>query len=235
MRRTIAAATLAMLFAAPAIDVHAGTIAGRVAYTGAPLPPRHIQMTADPVCDRMHPSGIASQTLRVAADGAVEGVVVSVTQGLPKKQTYAAPASPVTLDERGCMLVPHVLGIQTGQILEITNRDATMHSVHAAPAVGNGFDIEMPLLDQVVRKKFDASEVVHIKCDVHPWMSAYVAVFDHPFFAVTGEDGRYAIGNLPAGTYTMQAWHETLGLLTAVPVKISDDHTATADFSFAGN
>lgn len=237
MRSTIVAATSAILLTTSAgiVPAEAGTIIGRVMYSGSTPQPRRIHMTADPECDRMNPDGVASQTLLVAPDGAVAGAVVSVKQGLRKGETYAVPATPAMLDEKGCMFVPHVLAVQAGQILEITNKDPTMHSVHAAPAFGSEFNIAMPALHQVVRKRFDAREVVRIKCDVHPWMSAYVAVFEHPFFAISLDDGRYAIGNVPNGTYTVEAWHETLGVLTTASVKVGGDPPATADFTFAGN
>jgi len=214
----------------------AGTIVGRVSYLGAPPPPRRIQMTADPECDRMNPTGIASQTLVIGSDGSLAGVVVSIKSGLDEDVKYAVPASPVFLDQKGCMFVPHVLGIQVGQVLEIKNSDTTMHSVHAAPATGDVFNTPMPMINQVIKKKFNARDIaVRIKCDVHPWMSAYVAVVEHPFFAVSSNDGSYAIENIPAGTYTVEAWHETLGIRTSASVKIGDDRLAKLDFSFVGN
>ena len=238
MHRPVDRAISATLFAISLAIVPAataGTIVGRATYAGAPPQPRHIRMTADPECDRMNPDGIASQTLVVTSNGAVAGVVVSIKEGLDKDAKYPAPSVSVTLDQKGCMFIPHVLGVQVGQVLEIKNSDATMHSVHAAPVVGSAFNTAMPMLNQVIKKKFDAREVaVRVKCDVHPWTSAYVAVVEHPFFAISGIDGSYAIENLPAGTYTIEAWQETLGDQVSLPVKVSDSGTTPVNFSFAG-
>lgn len=237
MRRSVARATSSTLFAiltmVPAAT--AGTIVGRARYLGAAPPARRIQMTADSECDRLNPGGVMSQSLVVVSDGAIAGVVVSVKDGLDEDLKYSAPATPAVLDQHGCMFIPHVLGLQVGQVLEIKNSDATMHSVHAAPAGGNAFNAAMPMLNQIIKKKFDRREVaVRVKCDRHPWMSAYVAVLEHPFFAVSRNDGSYAIENIPAGTYTVDAWHETLGVQTSASVKVSDDRPTTLDFSFAG-
>ncbi|MBI5505117.1 MAG: carboxypeptidase regulatory-like domain-containing protein [Deltaproteobacteria bacterium] len=223
----------AILTMVPAAE--AGTIVGRATYRGTPPQPRRIHMTADPECDRLNPDGVSGQTVVVAPDGSLAGVVLSIKEGLDADLKYLVPATAAVLDQHRCMFSPHVLGIRVGQVLEIKNSDATMHSVHAAPASGNAFNVAMPMLDQVIKKKFDSREVaVRVKCDVHPWMSAYVAVVEHPFFAVSGSDGSYAIENVPPGTYTLEAWHEALGVQTSTSVKVGGDQPTELDFSFGG-
>lgn len=237
MRRSVRRATSASLFfiATMVPAATAGTIVGKASLVGMIPPPRRIHMSADPECDRLNPDGVASQTLIVAPDSGVAGVVVSVKEGLDEDTRYDAPAASVALEQKGCMFTPHVLGLQVGQVLEIRNSDATMHNVHAAPAVGGAFNTAMPTLNQVIKKRFDARQIaVRIKCDVHPWMSAYVAVVEHPFFAISTGDGSYAIKDLPPGTYTVEAWHETLGSQTSLPVKVGGEQPATVNFSFAG-
>ena len=119
-----------------------------------------------------------------------------------------------------------------GQELEIRNSDATLHNVHALPTASKPFNNAMPMKGMTIKRKFTAPEVmVRVKCDVHPWMAAYIGVLPHPFFAVSGEDGAFTIANVPPGTYTIEAWHEKMGTQTA-SVTVADGAAATADFTF---
>ena len=137
------------------------------------------------------------------------------------------------IDQNGCMYIPHVIGMMAGQELKFLNSDAILHNVHGLPKVNREFNLGMPA--SLTEKSVTLNQpepLFPVKCDVHPWMNAYVAVMTHPFWAVTGEDGAYTIGNLPAGTYNIEAWHERLGTQTA-EVTVADGETASADFAFA--
>jgi len=209
-----------------------GTISGTIKLEGPAPQRRAIPMAADPKCVEANPDGRLGEVFVVGADGGMANVFVYVKDGLGDKK-FEAPKEPVVVDQHGCMYNPHVLGIMVGQSLEIRNSDTTLHNVHALPKNSNQFNSAMPMKGMTIKKRFSAPEImVHTKCDVHPWMSAYIGVVDNPFYAVSGTDGSYKISGLPAGTYTIEAWQEKLGTKTAT-VTVTDGGTATADFSYA--
>jgi plastocyanin len=162
----------------------------------------------------------------------LQNVFVYVKDGLGGL-AFPVPATPVVLEQRGCMYRPRVLGIRTGQTLEILNSDATLHNIHAVPMHNAEFNKAQQTRGFVSTHVFSTSEVmVPFKCDVHRWMNAWVGVMDHPFFAVTGPDGSFEITGLPPGTYTIEAVHEMLGRKTQT-VTVAPRGTETAGFSFA--
>ena len=131
------------------------------------------------------------------------------------------------------MYVPHVMGIMVGQPYRILNSDGVLHNIHTLPKVNPAFNKGMPPTLKEASTVFEKPEAVfHVKCDVHPWMSAYVSVFTHPFFSVTGTDGKFTISGLDAGTYEITAWHERLGTQTA-SVTVAATGAKTQDFKFA--
>lgn len=214
-----------------------GAARGRVTYTGEPPAAQNVRMAADPYCDRANPGGKKLSRVDVGADGGVAGVLVRVSGGMREMQ-YELPAGVVLLDQVGCSYVPRVLAVRVGQGLEIRNSDATLHNVHAMPEESKGFNLGMPSQGMTTTRKFSRPEVfVRIKCDVHPWMSAHVAVLDHPFFAVTDAQGRFRIDGLPAGTYELEAVHPHLGsLVRSIEVKAGDgdpNKDAQVAFTFA--
>jgi plastocyanin len=188
----------------------AGNIAGRVTFEGTPPANEPIPMAADPVCARENSGGATFDTV-VVDNGGLENVFVYVKDGLGDYY-FDVPTDAVTLDQKGCRYTPHVFGLRVGQPLEIVNSDATMHNVHAVPTVNREFNFSQHVTGMKERKTFTAREVmVRFKCDVHTWMSAYAGVLDHPYFAVTANGGQFQLKGLPAGTYTVEAWHEKLG------------------------
>jgi hypothetical protein len=184
-------------------------------------------MAQDPKCKELNKGGGKSDDYSVAG-GKLADVLVYVKAA--PAGTYNAPATAVTLDQKGCMYHPKMIGLMTKQKLEIVNSDPTLHNIHAQAKRGE-FNVGMPTQGQKVTKDFKKAEIVPIKCDVHPWMHATAGVFDHPFFAVTGADGTYAIKGLPDGEYDLVALHGAAGEKTA-HVKVAGGN-ATADFSFA--
>lgn len=189
-------------------------------------------MSSDPVCSARG-RGTLREDVVVDGSGGLQNVFVRVVEGLGDR-VFAPPATPVSLDQDGCAYTPHVLGIQVNQILEIVNSDPTMHNVHSVPAENKAFNVGMATQGQRVRKFFPQPEaMVRVKCDLHNWMSAWVGVVAHPFFAVTGPDGSYSIEGLPAGSYTLEAWHEVLGT-QRTEITVGEGERATADFRFEG-
>ena len=135
-------------------------------------------------------------------------------------------------DQQGCRYRPHVFGIRVGQTLTIRNSDATLHNIHATPAANPEFNMGQPIQGMEFERTFDAPEVmVPFQCDVHSWMNAYVGVLDHPYFAVTGDDGGFDISELPPGDYVVEAWHEELGTQTQ-NVTVGEGGTAEVSFTF---
>ncbi len=210
----------------------AGNITGKISYTGAKVVPSMIKMNADPKCMKMH-SGkdVASEQIVVNPNNTLRWVFVYIKKGLEGKK-FTAPTSKVTINQEGCMYHPHVFGMMVKQPLEITNSDATLHNIHALPKNNPQFNIAQPNKGMKLTKTFDNPEVmVRIKCEVHNWMSAYVGVLNHPFFAVSDEKGNFTIKNLPPGTYEVEAWQEKLGTKT-MNVTVGASDTKTVDFSF---
>lgn len=193
-----------------------------------------IQMAADPVCNAKHTEPVLNEEPAVVDDdGALHNVFIYVKKGLEGKK-FDAPAEAAVMDQNGCIYKPHVLGVMAGQDITILNSDGTLHNVHPKPSVNKEFNLAMPKFMKKKTIKFEKAEVmIPVKCDVHPWMQSYIAVLDHPFFAVTGAGGTFEIAGLPAGTYTIEAWHESerLGTMTQ-EVTVKDGETKTVDFTF---
>lgn len=208
------------------------TISGKVTFTGTAPKPSRVKMGADPYCVEQHDGPVFDSSLIVGADGSLENVFVFVKSGL-EGQTFPTPSEPVVFDQKTCEYNPHIFGIRPNQPLEIINSDATLHNVHATPKNSPEFNVGMPTQGMKITKKFKNPEImVHIKCEVHPWMSAYAGVVDNPYFAVAGKGGSFTLPKIPAGTYTLEAWHETLGVQTA-EVTIGDGESKEVDFTFA--
>jgi plastocyanin len=187
-----------------------GTIAGTVRFTGPVPPPTTVTVTSDPVCAALHPRGLAVEEVRVA-DGALADAFVWLRSGLGTR-VFAVPETPVEIDQRGCTYVPHVAGAQVGQPVRFINSDATLHNVHGTPTRSAPWNFGLAFAGADRRLTLPAAELmVGLRCDVHPWMRGYLGVLEHPYYAVTGTDGRFTLANVPPGTYVLAAWHERLG------------------------
>lgn len=207
----------------------AASVTGLIKLDGPVPPVAAIKMSADPTCAKENPSP-KSDSLVVAADGAIANVLVYVKDGLTGN--FPAPSTPVVLNQKGCQYSPHVFGVQVGQPVQIVNSDPTLHNVHAMPKTNQEFNMGQPIQGMKLDHTFTAREVmVPFKCDVHGWMNAHMAVLDHPFFAVSGPDGKFEIKGLPPGTYTLEAVHEKLGTQT-ITVELAAKDAKAADFSF---
>jgi len=208
-----------------------GSITGKVTFDGEPPVRTPIKMAADPNC-KPGPEAMSETTI-VSADKGLKNVFVYVKDGLGNA-VYETPTKSILLDQVGCRYEPHVFGVFVGQPVEIKNSDPTLHNVHAIPKSNAEFNFgQQNDKAPAFTKMFDKPEIgVSFRCDVHGWMRAYANVVTNPFFAVTKDDGSFEIKGLPAGTYTIEAWHEKLGTQTQ-KVTISDGAAAaTASFSF---
>jgi hypothetical protein len=217
-----------------------GTVAGVVAYNGTPPAPKKIDASADPVCGQQNPNLTTEDT--VVKDGKLANVFVYLKDGQTadgKKIavfTFPTPTAAVTLDQKGCHYVPHVLGIQTNQQLRITNSDPTTHNIHPTPKVNAEWNQSQTSGSGPIEKTFTRAEVlIPVKCNQHPWMKSYVGVLKHPFFAVSAEDGSFTIKGVPPGTYTVAAWHEKggpNGTEKTMQVTVPARGAGKADFAF---
>jgi hypothetical protein len=219
--------------AAEAAPAGNSTIAGSVKFTGAAPEPEIIDMGAEPTCAGQYAEGPFAQTVVVNDNGTLSYVFVYVKSGLEGK-TFATPNNKALLDQKGCRYAPHVLGTQTGQTIVIRNSDEILHNIHPQPKNSRPFNIGQPKQGMETEKSFSAPEVmIQVGCDVHGWMSAYIGVVDHPYFAVTGEDGSFSLPNLPAGDYVLEAWHEKYGA-QEMKVTVGEGETANIEFTFKG-
>lgn len=225
---------LAAWIAAGVVPVAAADISGTVLFKGVPPPEKTIVMDAE--SSKTHPGVATTRHFVVGKDGGLANVFVYVSKGLEGKK-FSPSAKAAELDQAGCMYEPYVQGVMAGQILKIKNSDPLLHNVHSitGPSGNQGFNFAQPLKGQMNEKTFTKPEVmVKFKCDVHNWMFAYVGVMDHPYFAVTGKDGKFTITNLPPGDYSLTAYHQkTHGTKPGLTqrIKVEEDKTVTADFT----
>ena len=167
-------------------------------------------------------------------NGTLRNVFVYVKTGLEGK-SYEVPSEPIVVDQNGCHYNPHVQGMMAGQGIKILNSDDTLHNIHAQPTINKPFNVAMPKYLKEREETFTEPEImVPIKCDVHSWMSSYVGVVANPFFAVTGKDGAFDLSKLPAGTYTLEAWHEKYGTQTQ-QVTVGDGESQEISFTFSAS
>ena len=206
------------------------TLKGVVKFVGAAPKSTPVNMAADPRCAKQHPGPVLSQDVVTDANHGLQNVIVFIADGLGN-QTFDPPSKPVVLAQKGCMYQPHVLAMQANQRLEVVNDDPTSHNIHPIPTNNREWNKSEPPGSKA-EETFPREEIaIPVKCNIHPWMRGYVAVFKHPYFAVTGEDGSFDLSSLPPGTYTIKAWHEKLGTSTQT-ITVGANETKAIDFVF---
>ena len=211
--------------------IFGGSISGNVKYNGKKKKPRTIKMDADPVCGTSHNKPVFKQSLIIDAENNIKNTIVYL-ENIDYKGEI--PKTQAILDQNGCVYVPHVLGVMKGQEVLIKNSDATLHNIHGLPEENAEFNFAMPKVVKEKKSTFSTAEPdpFYIKCDVHPWMKAWILVSDHPYFAVTDSKGNFSIDGIPSGTYEVVCWQEKFkkNPLTST-VTIGDGET-TQDFTF---
>ena len=240
MRGTANGLRLAVVVAAavavaewPGVAIAASTVTGTVTFDGKAPALKPLAMDADPACAKKHSAPVPSEMLVLGSGNTMGNIIVWVSKGLPDGKTWPVPKTPVTLDQNGCQYKPHAQGIMVGQTYKILNSDGILHNVHSLPKINATFNKPMPATLKETTTTFSKPEpIFQIKCDVHPWMTAYIGVFTHPFFSATGTDGKFTISGLDPGTYEITAWHEKLGTQTAT-VTVGASETKTQNFKFA--
>jgi plastocyanin len=213
----------------------AGSVSGSVNLDGPAPTFKAINMSAEPFCSKAHTSAVMPEDVVTGDKGALANVVVYVKDDM-SKYSFDTPKSPVTLNQQGCMYSPHVVALMAGQTIEVKNDDQTTHNIHPTPKDNREWNQSQPPGAAPLDETFARGEVaIPVKCNVHPWMKGYIAVFKHPFFAVTTKDGKFELKGLPPGTYTIEAWQEKLGVVDQqVTIGPKDSKTVSFTFKAAG-
>lgn len=205
-----------------------GTISGRVSLDGTPVKPHTIDMSAEPGCAKQYAKPVVAEGVVTGPDNALENVVVYVSAGAPDEPP---PAQPVVLTQKGCRYAPHILGFQVNQDFEVVNDDPTSHNIHPMPANNREWNKSQPAGSPPIEDKYARPEFIPVKCNIHPWMKGTLAVMKNSHYVITAGDGEFQLPNLPAGNYTISAWHESYGEQTQ-QVTIGGSETKTVNFVF---
>ncbi|MBI4615993.1 MAG: carboxypeptidase regulatory-like domain-containing protein [Planctomycetes bacterium] len=214
-------------------DAAAGTatIRGKATFVGEAPTRRPLDMAVEAKCSGQHTEPVLDESAVVSPEGGLKNVFVYVKSGLDK-WTFESPSDPTVIDQKGCMYTPHIQGMQPGQKLVIRNSDPLLHNIHCFAELNDGFNFGQSQQGDEQTRSFARQEVmVKFKCDVHGWMSSYIGVVRHPFFAVTAEDGTFRLPKLPAGEYEVEAWHEVFGTQRQ-KVTVGDGEEKEIAFSF---
>jgi len=219
----------------PASVTDGGSVTGTVTLTGSAPTPTAVNMQAKPECAALHTTQVPAENLLVGDGGGLKDVFVQISGGL-ESYDFDPPSEPAVIDQKGCIYIPHVFGISVGQDLEIRNSDEFLHNVK----VNDNHPLNLPMTKPgtLLKEEWFKREGVPttFQCEVHPWMRAYACVVDHPYYAVTVEDGKFTIDNLPAGKYKVSVWHEVFPGLKAPAeqeVEVKAGEAATVNFEYS--
>jgi plastocyanin len=207
-------------------------VSGTVKLDGKTPAMKKIDMAAVPDCAKMHDKPIYEEMVVVGPNGGLANVVVSIKKDEGQNLPGGPAKAPGVFDQKGCQYIPHVVAVQVGQPVVVKNSDSLLHNVHTQPETNAPDNLAQPFVDPGKKLKVPTDpEYFHVKCDVHPWMSAWIAVIDNKYFAVTDKDGKYTLPEgLPDGKYTLHAWQEKYGEQDQkITVK---DGKATGDFIY---
>jgi hypothetical protein len=207
------------------------SLSGSITFTGKPLKRRSIDMTADPSCYEVNPNH-KTEDMIVNKDRLVNVLVFVKNNIVLDSYTFELPPTPATLEHKGCRYVPHVMGMRLEQLLNILNSDPTQHNTHPVPKLNREWNQTQPVGAPPLVKTFQLAEApITFRDNQHPWERAYVGVFNHPFFSVSDELGKYEIKGLPPGQYTVVAWHERFGEKT-VDIMLVPGEARDVSFTF---
>jgi plastocyanin len=212
----------------------AGSISGTIRYTGKRPAPKLIDMSDDPACVEAHHGKAYDQSLVVSSKGDLANAFIYIKSGLEDKR-FETPSTPVIVDQKGCWFRPRILGIQTGQALEVINSDPVTHNIHPMAEINREWNHSQGAGDPPITRHFTKPEVmIPVKCNIHSWMRAYIGVVANPYFAVSKDDGTFTIPNLPPGTYTIAVWQEKLGTQER-QVTVAPHANTLANLTFKGH
>jgi hypothetical protein len=208
----------------------AGTVSGKVTYTGTPVKPKQVDMTKEPSCAKEHATTpVLNETVVTGPNNALENVVVYVSSGAP--DDGQVPSQAVTYTQKGCQYIPHVLPMHVNQELDIVNADQTSHNIHPLPKVNIEWNKSQPPGTPPIKEKYEKPEFISVKCNIHPWMHGWFVVLNTNHYDLSKGAGDFKLPKLPPGKYTITAWHEDYGTQTA-DVTITGNETKDVNFTF---
>jgi len=212
----------------------AGTVTGTIKLDGTAPKPKNINMAAEPNCAKQHSTPAQTEDVVPGDGGTLQNVVVYL-KGDFSQYSFTPETTPVMIDQKGCQYHPHVLALETGEPLSVINSDQTTHNIHPVPKDNREWNESQPPGAQPIMQSFARPEVaIPVKCNVHPWMKAYIAVFNNPYYQVTGKDGSFTIKNVPPGNYTVTAWHEAYGSQDSM-VTVGPSESKSVTITFKAN
>lgn len=190
----------------PTSVVDGGTLRGVVRFVGDLPSPRTVQVEGD--------TAVCGTTRRVRSmttdrDGGLADAVVSLVD-IHRGTSFSRGSTP-TLDQRDCRFHPQVIVSPAGGTIRVLNSDPLTHNVHTAAFDNRSVNRSQPPGSGAIELSFDTPEKIRVKCDLHPWMKAWIVVAAHPYHAVTDASGAFELSDVPPGTYTLEIWHEALG------------------------
>jgi len=205
-----------------------------VRFTGTPPATSTLDMGSFAECLAQHPTPAPAGDV-IVANGLVDNAFVYLKEGLGDR-VFAIPETPVVIDQKGCLYEPRVVGAQVYQPIEFLNSDPTLHNVHGQPKNSSAWNVALSRKGVQKTIRVPAPEVmISVRCDLHPWMQGWIGVVDHPYFGVTGADGKVELTNVPPGDYVVGVWHERFGTREAtVTLAPSGSASTTLTFGDAG-
>ncbi len=210
-------------------SVSTANLFGTISFTGTP--PKGKKLNLPSGCN-LNPKVDTFSNEVLIKNGKIQNVLVRITKGLEGKTFSDIPTVTAELDQRGCLYSPRVIAVRVGQKVDFINSDNLFHNIRSVTQNNKSFNVPMPKKDQRVSMTFDKPEIfMQSKCSVHPWMGAYIAVIDNPFFSVTNELGEFKINKLPPGNYTLEVWHEVFGTQIK-EITVKENENLKLDFNF---
>lgn len=236
---TVTAFTVAIGMMVTGASVFAdGAIAGRVKFEGEMKKPRRIKVDSDAYCRKMRSGNPLLRESYVfnQEKGTLCNVVVYVSSSLEDFDFAPPSGEPALIRQENCQYIPHVLAVRVGQKVNIRNEDNTSHNLKLQAENNPSFNEGQPVKGMVKEVTFNKPELaIQLKCDVHSWMGTRIAVFNHPFFAVTDGNGEFRIDGLPAGEYELSVWHEFkpfAPVQETIKLKVEDGKDTEAVFTY---